>query len=421
MQGAFSSDAVRDEPVGARTAIAVVEAAYGFDGDDRGWLERLLAIAAPDLDRGAGIYATTGVVRAGHLLPAPPMARHRLSDELARLALALHPRLPCPILDRFATRAVVCGGLDEGWGKRHGAAAVYRAGLGSAGVTDALVVFAQDGEVAVKIVAPSRGPVLTHPRTRAVWGRVAQHLVSALRLRWRAREDDAALVARVSPEGRLVAPEGIDARTASRIARAVRTAEEARSMRDDPDGALSLWVGLLAGRYSVVDRWEDDGTRYVAVYRNDPKNPDPRALGASEHHVAELVALGASLKEAAYALGIGADAAQKALASALRKLGLARSSELVAFFKGQRRRATVRVGSIELDVLAASSKPRAESLAALTSAERAVAEAVMRGLANAAIAKQRGTSTRTVANQVRRVFDKLGVRSRGELRARLAS
>jgi len=405
------------------TAIAMVEAAYTFEGDDTSWLESLLRICAPDLDQGLGMYASTGVVQGGHLLPTPPMARFETSRLLTDLALALHPKIPCPILDRFAERAVVCGGLEEGWGKKLGSSELYRRGMAPAGVTDALLVYARDGEgTAVKIVAPSKGLVTTHPRTRAVWGRVAQHLVAALRLRRRSRATDVRSLAVLSPTGQFVeVASELGTATASKLARAVRIAERARGMRDDPDGALSLWVGLLSGRYSVVDRWEDDGRRYVVVYRNDPKNPDPRALGASERHVSELVALGASLKEAAYSLGISTDAAQKSLGSALRKLGLARSSELVAFFKGQRQHGTVRVGQVDLDVLVASAKANAQSLEGLTSAERAVAEAVMRGMANAAIAKERGTSERTVANQIRRVFAKLGVRSRGELRARLAS
>jgi DNA-binding NarL/FixJ family response regulator len=57
----------------------------------------------------------------------------------------------------------------------------------------------------------------------------------------------------------------------------------------------------------------------------------------------------------------------------------------------------------------------------LSSSERAVALAVLAGLSNAAIARQRGTSVRTVANQVAAIFRKLGVSSRSELHVRLMS
>lgn len=52
-------------------------------------------------------------------------------------------------------------------------------------------------------------------------------------------------------------------------------------------------------------------------------------------------------------------------------------------------------------------------------AEREVAAAIAAGYSNAAIAKQRGTSTRTVENQIYGIFRKLGVGSRIELAAYL--
>ena len=52
---------------------------------------------------------------------------------------------------------------------------------------------------------------------------------------------------------------------------------------------------------------------------------------------------------------------------------------------------------------------------ALTRAELAVATALIEGASNREIAAARGSSVRTVANQVASIFRKLGVRSRGEL------
>ena len=53
----------------------------------------------------------------------------------------------------------------------------------------------------------------------------------------------------------------------------------------------------------------------------------------------------------------------------------------------------------------------------MTEAEHHVVDAVLGGKSNADIARERGTSARTVANQVASVFRKLGVHSRGELTA----
>ncbi len=54
-------------------------------------------------------------------------------------------------------------------------------------------------------------------------------------------------------------------------------------------------------------------------------------------------------------------------------------------------------------------------LAALTPAEREVVQGLLAGRSNAEIARARGTSVRTVANQVGCIFQKLGLGSRREL------
>jgi DNA-binding CsgD family transcriptional regulator len=51
----------------------------------------------------------------------------------------------------------------------------------------------------------------------------------------------------------------------------------------------------------------------------------------------------------------------------------------------------------------------------LTEAEREVLALVREGLSNADIARRRGRSVRTVANQIASIFAKCGVRSRAEL------
>ena len=53
----------------------------------------------------------------------------------------------------------------------------------------------------------------------------------------------------------------------------------------------------------------------------------------------------------------------------------------------------------------------------LTAAEREVAFGLLLGLTNAEIAEERGTSRRTVANQVASILLKAGVRSRSEFLA----
>jgi DNA-binding CsgD family transcriptional regulator len=58
--------------------------------------------------------------------------------------------------------------------------------------------------------------------------------------------------------------------------------------------------------------------------------------------------------------------------------------------------------------------------AGLSQAEAAVLQLVREGLSNAEIAARRGRSPRTIANQVARIFRRLGVGSRAEIFARFA-
>lgn len=57
------------------------------------------------------------------------------------------------------------------------------------------------------------------------------------------------------------------------------------------------------------------------------------------------------------------------------------------------------------------------TLEPLTAAEREVARLVVDGASNADVARKRGTSVRTVANQLRSIYGKLGIASRAELAA----
>jgi DNA-binding CsgD family transcriptional regulator len=56
----------------------------------------------------------------------------------------------------------------------------------------------------------------------------------------------------------------------------------------------------------------------------------------------------------------------------------------------------------------------------LTPVEHQIIDALLAGRRNADIARERGTSTRTIANQVASIYRKLGVRSRAELVAQAA-
>jgi DNA-binding CsgD family transcriptional regulator len=61
---------------------------------------------------------------------------------------------------------------------------------------------------------------------------------------------------------------------------------------------------------------------------------------------------------------------------------------------------------------------RGDGAPRLTPAERDVALGLLAGRSNLELAAARGSSPRTIANQIASIFKKLGVRSRSELAAR---
>ena len=74
----------------------------------------------------------------------------------------------------------------------------------------------------------------------------------------------------------------------------------------------------------------------------------------------------------------------------------------------------MRVGGDDYAVMSVEVRP-GKLPASLTDAERAVAVLVLGGCSNTEIARRRGTSARTVANQLASIFRKVGVSSRAEL------
>jgi DNA-binding CsgD family transcriptional regulator len=144
---------------------------------------------------------------------------------------------------------------------------------------------------------------------RALWRKLAAHLGAGCRLSGRSRSADAVDVECVlTPEGRVVhaTGDGCGQRQRERLRDAVKQVDRARSQRGraQPEHALEVWRGLLAGRWSLVDHFDSDGRRFVLARRNEPDTPGP-GLPLRQRQVLFYVSSGWSNKEVSYALGIG--------------------------------------------------------------------------------------------------------------------
>jgi DNA-binding NarL/FixJ family response regulator len=258
-----------------------------------------------------------------------------------------------------------------------------------------------------------------HPRVKLRLERVAAHVATGARLR---RIGNLRAAAVLSSEGRLLHAEGAAKRAGRSLREAAVRIDRVRSRRtrEAEDESLSAWSALIDGRWSLVDRFESDGKRFVVAVENPPGVADPRHLTPMERRVAQLAAHGHAYKLIAYELGMSVGTVGAYLSSATRKLGLRSRTALVdeVCFMNKVRIARSTFGEDTIAVAAAV--PDGPVIDGLSDAERATVTAAVRGLSNEEISAKRGVTTRTVANQLAAAYRKLGVHSRAELAARMS-
>lgn len=403
----------------ARNSIAAVEAAYSLEGTNEEWIARVLDSMRPDMESDGGSYAFSCRIHASELEMQTYIER-ALDPGFGAVVAELNRTAPNALFSLLKRQVVMTGGFNDEVGRLLGEH--FQAHTAGQEVRDALEIFAQDGEgYALNLVAPARGRVHPSPRVRGIWKRVGLHMASGLRLRRRMAQIRQTHDAVFAPDGKLVHAEGAlrdDRRSRDVLSGAVRSMEKARTSaeRANPEGALALWKGLVDGTWSLVDSWPSGGRRYIAAYSNAPAVKDPRGLTPQERVALRYVSLCASNKEIAFALGLSESTVAAAVSNVLRKLQCRRRSDLLAFADVERAvHAEIAVEGDRIGVLAlpgAGAGPVAEMLSA---AERDVATHLIDGKSNAEIARARGTSPRTVANQIRGMFDKLGLSGRSEL------
>jgi DNA-binding CsgD family transcriptional regulator len=155
-----------------------------------------------------------------------------------------------------------------------------------------------------------------------LWERISAHVASGFRaLRALASvtlEGEAVL----DPGGRVLHAQGPAAeKSALALLRsACQTVDQVRTRkgRADPD-AIRRWTSLFGARWSLVDRFDRDGRRYVVAVRNmlaDGSQP----LTVREAQVVGLVALGHTNKLIAYELGLAWSTVRVLVQRAARKL-----------------------------------------------------------------------------------------------------
>ncbi|MFW6050713.1 MAG: helix-turn-helix transcriptional regulator [Myxococcota bacterium] len=316
------------------SAIDIVEAAYRPSDGREEWLRGIASAAAasPSLNGGFGVFAFEVVIEDNRPHITPPLVHvGGGSREHARILEDIHDTAPTETIAATygAGRSWVV--LRDTLGGEQFDREPWLAAARAAHVRDgtAIIAFGTNGRACVIGALQRRAVRRPTPAEQDQLDRVAVHLTAAQRLYYQAAPIEAIL----ETDGRCAHAEGLAKSRPAREAlrEAARRMDRARAgmRRNDAARALELWQGLVTGRWSLVDRFESDGRRYLVARLNAPELCDPRRLTPRERQVVREAALGRSNKLIAYSLGLGASTVRTHLARAMRKLGIRHRQELL--------------------------------------------------------------------------------------------
>ncbi|GEM_PF-2865854 len=262
-----------------------------------------------------------------------------LSNEQETLIEALHRLAPKRLIERLYGPTPI-ETISDGMGgltafRRN---PLVRSYLQPNGIPDCVGIRVRAGSTVLVLgaIVPAPGHM---PETLRSWGKkLITHLEPAFRIQLAlgSSTNPPHPQAMLTPDGRVVHAEGGAASRSARqrLAEAVRAHERLRGYgrRRGPREAIEFFEGLVAGRWTLLDRFESDGRRYLVAYENTPEAAARRALTPREREVLWRVATGVPVKRIAADLGISTGAAGAYLASARRKTGISSRIELARWF-----------------------------------------------------------------------------------------
>lgn len=315
-------------------SLEVVQAAYRLDGDEPLWLEGIAeAAAALDSDRlglmvAAFRLSAAGFERTNYVTTGAHGEAYAAMDATNREHFPMvHHGTECTMSTEAAAKfSVPWGTVEQVWGPL----------LYSRDVRDSFNVQGANARSALSIMVARRESSTPAERTREVWSRVAVHLSAAIRLRDalggtpQKALTGAPVILDETGTKVLQAEKPAHSHLDSIRAAATRIDRARRSMQHDPERALGLWQGLVAGRWSIVQVIDTDRRRLLVARENGPDTHDDLRLTRRERQIVRLIGGGQSETLTAYALGLSTSTVRVHLGRALRKLGLGSAAELAA-------------------------------------------------------------------------------------------
>lgn len=314
--------------------IAPLEAAFQLDvTDDERWYREVARAFAPIVSDGLGTFGWTSRWNDGRA-ELRAFSELDLDPSHCQMIVGLHGEVSAAEYAQLYRRGAISSlALTVGPETFRRSSLVQR-WIHQGGIRDAgglHLNFGRDSFIA--------GAVLREPGVLPVatlrWGKpLAKRLLDALRLRAALQTGTPEPAAVFTPGGRIEHAAG-DETPRERLRRTVLARERARTKlrHRDPDEALSLFVGLVDGRYTLVDRFDAHGRRHLVAYENPAVDPSTRRLTGREREVFLRVARGHSIKRIACDLGLTFGAAGAYFARAREKTGIRTRDELIRWFR----------------------------------------------------------------------------------------
>jgi DNA-binding CsgD family transcriptional regulator len=310
--------------------LDVIEAAYDMDAADEQWLERVARKVLPHLDDGFGVAAfeffrppngapsilgRCHLQVPGALAAAYPVVFATMDPEIRERPFRMGP---------CVTGSQMMGMREEFREQPHMKKFAHHFGL----YDSYWITAAEPSGHGCGFHAGQRKICRASPTQQKRWGQVAGHLANAVRLRRRLRSS--AQSARIpdavfDSSGKVLhaEPAAASEEALQQLRQAVLMLERSRGplRQSDPDQSLEEWKALVAGRWSLLDKLEHDGRRYIVARENEPAAPGPQLLTPRERQVLAYASLGHHNKLIAYELGIAHSTVRVLRARAAAKLG----------------------------------------------------------------------------------------------------
>ncbi len=327
----------------APNLIDILDSLYGHLEETRDvWFREVLTTFGSALDRGAGVGLVLYDV-SGDTLRFDKIAGFNLSPGHIEAATQMHGQPQTAQALRAVYRTATCRTLDDARKSSPEIADRVLDAYAPLGVEDHLIVNGADPSgLGCAMYIYSKKRLEMRKGELLLLGRMASHLAATYRLHRRLTqvlpEQRASVDAVLKPNGHIEHAEHAAQSSESRrcLSSAVEKREWARGRdrRSDVVGAMATWNPLVLARWSLVDRYERDGRRYVVARENAPSPRGPEALSARERQVAALACIGHSNKSIAYELGLSHSTVRVLTARAAAKLGVRTRDELIERMRG---------------------------------------------------------------------------------------